>query len=192
VEDEVLAARVAAGDVDAFKALYDRYVRRTYTWCAHVLGPGRAEDAIQEIFLKLWQHAGRFDPGRGSFASWFTSITRHHLAHELRRDSAGRRQDAALGIAELLDGAVSPDVGPEETAWRREEAGALARALKALPEEQRRVLVLAYFGGMSQSQIARTLRLPMGTVKKRVNLGMRKLRGALDAHRAQPAREAMS
>jgi RNA polymerase sigma-70 factor (ECF subfamily) len=191
VDDEALAVRVAAGDADAFVALYDRYVRRTFTWCAHVLGPGRAEDACQEVFLLLWQHAGRFDPARGSFLSWFTSITRNHLGHELRRDRVRRRRDAGLAISELLETAADPDPDPEEAACRREDARALAGALGMLPEHQRRVLVLAYFSGLSQSQIARSLELPAGTVKKRVGLAMRKLRAALEARRAGAAREAV-
>jgi RNA polymerase sigma-70 factor (ECF subfamily) len=191
VDDEALAARVAGGDADAFRALYHRYVRRTYTWCAHVLGPGRAEDACQEVFLLLWQHAGRFDPARASFASWFTSITRNHLGHELRHLRVRRRRDAGFAISELLETAAAPDPDPAEAACRREDARALARALRALPEEQRRVLVLAYFAGLSQSQIARSLRLPAGTVKKRVSLAMRKLRAALGARPAEPAREAV-
>lgn len=187
MDDEALVRRVAAGEVDAFTQLYDRYAQRTYTWSAHVLGPGRAEDAIQEIFLVLWQHAGQFDPGRGSFRSWFSAIARHHLVRELRRDGIRRQLDAALDVAEVLASAVSPEPGPEESASGHEEVRALARALHLLPQEQRQVLVLAYFGGLSQSQIAGQLALPLGTVKKRVRLGMRKLREALEARPAEMA-----
>jgi RNA polymerase sigma-70 factor, ECF subfamily len=179
VDDEQLVERVAAGDVGAFSDLYDRHSQRMYAWSAHVLGPERAEDAIQEIFLRLWQHAGQFDRGRGSFGSWFTAIARHLLVHELRRAGMRRRLDAAHDIAELLATVPSGEPQPEEVAGEHESASELARALRLLPDEQRLVLVLAYFGGLSQSQIAEQLALPLGTVKKRIRLGMRKLRAAL-------------
>ncbi len=179
VADEVLVSRTAAGDLAAFTQLYDRHARRIHAWSAHVLGAGRAEDAMQEIFLRLWQHAGQFDRERGTFVTWFTAIARHHLVQVLRQESMRRRLAMAAEIAGVLEHAPSPAPGPEETVGQREDGAALAGALRLLPEEQRRVLVLAYFGGLSQSQIAEQLALPLGTVKKRVRLGMGKLRGAL-------------
>ena len=190
VTDEELVALTAAGDLAAFTQLYDRYARRVYAWSAHVLGTGRAEDAMQEIFLRLWQHAGQFDGARGKFATWFTAIARHHLVHVLRQESTRRRLAAAAEIARVLEHASSLAPGPEETVGQREDGASLARALRLLPEEQRQVLVLAYFGGLSQSQIAEQLALPLGTVKKRIRLGMGKLRSALaprapvETHRA--------
>ena len=179
VADEELVKRTARGDPAAFTQLYDRYARRIHAWSAHVVGTGRAEDAMQEIFLRLWRHAGQFDGDRGSFVTWFTAIARHHLVHVLRQDGMRRRLAVAAEIAIVLEHASSPAPGPEETVGQREDGAALARALRLLPEEQRHVLVLAYFGGLSQSQIAEQLAIPLGTVKKRVRLGMGKLRGAL-------------
>jgi RNA polymerase sigma-70 factor (ECF subfamily) len=179
VADEELVARTARGDLAAFTQLYDRYARRMHAWSAHVLGTGRAEDAMQEIFLRLWQHAGQFDGDRGNFVTWFTAIARHHLVHVLRQESLRRRLAVAAEIAGVLEHASSPAPGPEETVSQREDGAALARALRLLPAEQRQVLVLAYFGGLTQSQIAEQLAIPLGTVKKRVRLGMGKLRGAL-------------
>ena len=172
-------SRTAAGDIGAFTELYDRYARRLHAWCAHVLGVGRAEDAMQEIFLRLWQHAGQFDPERGTFTTWFTAIARHYLVHVLRRESIRRRVAVATEVAAVLERARALAPGPEETLAQREDGATLARALRLLPDEQRQVLVLAYFGGLSQSQIAGQLALPLGTVKKRIRLGMGKLRDAL-------------
>lgn len=172
-------SRTAAGDIAAFTELYDRYARRIHAWCAHVLGAGRAEDAMQEIFLRLWQHAGQFDRERGTFTTWFTAIARHYLVHVLRRDSMLRRVAMATELAAVLEHGSALTPGPEETLAQREDGAALAGAMKLLPDEQRQVLVLAYFGGLSQSQIAEDLALPLGTVKKRIRLGMGKLRGAL-------------
>jgi RNA polymerase sigma-70 factor (ECF subfamily) len=179
IADEELARRTARGDMGAFTQLYDRYARRIHAWSAHVVGTGRAEDAMQEIFLRLWQHAGQFDGDRGMFVTWFTAIARHHLVHVLRQDGMRRRLAVAAEITAVLEHAASTVPGPEETVGQREDGAALARALRMLPEDQRHVLVLAYFGGLSQSQIANQLAIPLGTVKKRVRLGMGKLRGTL-------------
>jgi RNA polymerase sigma-70 factor (ECF subfamily) len=175
-DDESLTARVAAGDVAAFTQLYERYAQRIHAWCVHTLGAGRAEDAVQEIFLRMWQGAAQFDPARGRFMTWFFAIARHHLVHEMRKAGVRRRADVAAEIAELF---ATPTADPGEVASARDEAVALARALLRLPEEQRQVLTMAYFGGLSQSQIAAHLAVPLGTVKKRVRLGMGKLRAAL-------------
>jgi RNA polymerase sigma-70 factor, ECF subfamily len=175
-DDESLTARVAAGDVAAFTQLYERYAQRIYAWCVHTLGAARAEDAVQEIFLRLWQAAAQFDPARGRFLTWFFAIARHHLMHELRRAGVRRRVEVAAEIAELF---AAQTADPEELAGARDDASSLARALLRLPEEQRQVLAMAYFGGLSQSQIATHLHVPLGTVKKRIRLGMGKLRSAL-------------
>jgi RNA polymerase sigma-70 factor, ECF subfamily len=185
--DEELVARTARGDLAAFTLLYDRYARRIHAWSAHVLGTGRAEDAMQEIFLRLWQHAGRFDGERGTFVTWFTAIARHHLVHVLRQDGMRRRVAVAAEIAAVLEHASAVAPGPEETVGQREEGAALAGALRLLPDEQRQVLVLAYFAGLSQTQIADHLAIPLGTVKKRVRLGMGKLRDTLAPRVARAA-----
>jgi RNA polymerase sigma-70 factor (ECF subfamily) len=179
-DDESLTARVAAGDVTAFTQLYERYAQRIHAWCVHVLGAGRAEDAVQEIFLRLWHAAEQFDPARGRFATWFFAIARHHLMHELRRAGLRRRLEVAVEIAEVF---ASPADDPQELASARNDATSLVLALRRIPEEQRQVLAMAYFGGLSQSQIATHLDLPLGTVKKRVRLGMGKLRAALQQDR---------
>jgi RNA polymerase sigma-70 factor, ECF subfamily len=185
VEDEELVSRIAGGDVAAFAELYDRYARRIHAWSTHVLGAERAEDAMQEIFLRLWQHAGQFDGDRGTFTTWFTAVARHHLLHVLRQEGTRRRLTAAAEIAGVLAGASSPPPGPEEIVDRREDSAALVRALRLLPDEQRQAVVLVYFGGLSQSQIAEHLALPLGTVKKRIRLAMGRLRDALEPSRAE-------
>jgi RNA polymerase sigma-70 factor (ECF subfamily) len=177
--DTTLAARVAARDVAAFELLYDRYVRLVYALAARALGTTEAQETVQDVFLQLWRSAGQFDPNRGSFGAWFTAIARHRVLEQMRARGRERRFAAAEGIDRAM--AQTPDLGPgiEEIAERAESAATALRALQTLPPEQRRVLVLAYFGGMSQSAIAEHLGLPLGTVKKRVRLGMQKLRAML-------------
>jgi len=183
--DEELARLVAEGDLDAFGQLYDRYSQRLHSWSIHVVGTDRAEDVIQELFLRLWASAGQFDPGRGSFAAWFMAITRHHLIGELRKRSLRERVRVATEIEAVLSRAVAGEPDPAEYAVTRESGEELAGALRNLPKEQREALVLAYFVGLSQSAIARELGIPLGTVKKRVRLGMQKLKTRL-AGRGDP------
>jgi len=177
--DEELAAAVARGDVDAFAALYDRYAARVYAWSAHLVGPSNAEDVVQEVFLRLWDKAGQFDPARGRFVTWFMAIARHHLIGVAKKRSAQRRMAAAAEIEELLSRVVDERADTERDAIERDLGDSVVRALTDIPPEQRRVLVLAYFGGLSQSEIARLLAEPLGTVKKRTRLGLQKLRLAL-------------
>jgi len=179
LSDEALAARVAHGDIEAFTTLYDRYVRRVYVLAAHLLGPASAEEVAQELFLRLWHKAGQFDPTRGSFSQWFLASARHFALEELRR--RGRRQQltAAGEVARLLADAADPRDDVATHVWERARHAAIRDALAALPAEQREVLVLAYFSGMSQSAIAAQLGWPLGTVKKRTRLAMQKLRVSL-------------
>ena len=177
VSDEILAARVTARDVDAFGRLYDRFAPHLHAWAAHVLGTDAADDAVQEIFLRVWRNARQFDPGRARFATWLNAIARHHIGAAAARRGRERVVAAADAIDALFEATDVDDV--ETTALARDAERRLAAALATLPPEQRRVLVLSYFFAMSQSEIARALALPLGTVKKRVRLGMQKLRHAL-------------
>ncbi len=177
--DEVLIARVTQHDVAAFTLLYDRYARSVYVLAAHMLATADAEDVVQEVFLRLWNKAGQFDVERGSFSTWFMAIARHHVLDELQRRSEEQRWVAAEEISQLLAETIDPKVNVEEEAWLRERGDAVLQALKNLPIEQQRALVLAYFGGLSQSSIAQYLGWPLGTVKKRMKLGLQKLKAFL-------------
>lgn len=179
--DSELVLRVAGGDVDAWSTLYDRYASSVYAFAAHMLGRDHAEDVVQESFLRLWRSAGRFDPARGAFSSWFYAIVRHHIQDRLRHRRREERLMVASDADELLSEAPIPGVDVPEVVLQRERGRAVLRALQSLPPDQRRVLVLAYFGvGLSQTAIADYLGWPLGTVKKRTRLGLQKLRHLLD------------
>jgi RNA polymerase sigma-70 factor, ECF subfamily len=177
--DESLVACVTLGDAPAFALLYDRYAPAVYALAAHALGAARAEEIVQEVFLRLWQRAGQFDPERSVFGAWFMAIARHRVLDELRRLSQERRTAAAGDAERLLARAPDPALEPEHEVWLRDAARAVRLALADLPDDQRRVLVLSYFGGFTQSAMAERLGWPLGTVKKRVRLGLQKLRRAL-------------
>lgn len=175
--EAALISQVAAGDLAAFDALYDRYARDVYAFAAHALGRGPAEEVAQDVFVRIWQRAAQFDAARGSVASWIMAIARHRIVDELRQ--SGGRHAVLDTIDELLAGAEDPDADIEEAAWSHERRRGLLDAVRELPEEQRRVLVLAYFGGLTQSEIAEEVGCPLGTVKKRTRLGLQKLRASL-------------
>jgi RNA polymerase sigma-70 factor (ECF subfamily) len=175
--DAALVGRLAHGDLVALGALYDRYARDIYAVAAHALGRGAAEEVVQDVFIRVWQRAPQFDAGRGSGGAWIMAIARHRIVDELRR--RGRRGAAVDTIDELLAGAEDPDADVEEQASAHEEREHILEALRELPEEQRRVIVLAYFGGLTQSEIAQELGCPLGTVKKRTRLALQKLRASL-------------
>jgi len=174
--DEALAAWAARGEVAAFETLYDRHAPWIRAWAAHTLGADSADDALQEVFVRVWRAAPQFDPARGQFVSWLAAITRHHLARQLGRRGGEHRALAAASVeAAIVGPAPASDV-----AGRHEREHVVLEALRRLPVEQRHVVVLAYFAGMTQSQMAEHLAIPLGTVKKRVRLAMRKLRLAVE------------
>jgi RNA polymerase sigma-70 factor, ECF subfamily len=177
--DEALVARVVAGDLAAFSLLYDRYERPVYVMAVHALGTPDAEEVVQEAFLRLWHRAEQFDERRGRFAAWFLSIARHEVLARLRHRTREQRLTLSEDIDRLLAGIADPTIDIEEETWQRERGELVLRTLKTLPAEQRRVLVLAYFGELSQATIAASLGWPLGTVKKRIRLGLQKLREAL-------------
>lgn len=179
LSDEVLIELVARRDADAFTVLYDRYSRPVYAMAVYLLGQAEAEDATQEAFLRLWSKADQFDPHSGSFQAWFMAIARHHIFRQLRRKSQRRQLAASDQVNQILASLPDPTANPEEDTWLREQGDQILQALAELPREQRRVLVLSYFGGLSHSTIAEHLDLPPGTVKKRIRLGLQKLRAAL-------------
>jgi RNA polymerase sigma-70 factor (ECF subfamily) len=172
--DAVLAGRVARGDLGAFGELYERYARPVYALAAHALGRSDAEEVVQDVFVRLWRKAAQFDPERGSFPAWFMTIAQRRVVDELRR--RGNSVRAADDIDALLVAAPASENDPVESAR-------VLHALKLLPAEQRRALVLAYFGGLTHEEVAAATGSPLGTVKKRLRLGLDKLRGAL----AEPA-----
>lgn len=179
VSDEALVERVKQQDVAAFTQLYERYAHSVYAVAAHLLTPRDAEEVVQEVFLRLWHRAAQFDPARGSFRAWFMTIARHRILDELKHHGLNQRTRRASEINQLLTDAALPESDVAEAVWLRQRQDALLQALQQLPDEQRWVLILSYFGGLSHSEIAAQLEWPLGTVKKRIGLGLQKLRHCL-------------
>lgn len=173
-DDAVLLQRVAAGDSDALLSLHQRYVNLVYSMALRILGdPHLAEEVTQDVFLKLWQKSQRYDPRRGSFSTWLLSVTRFAAIDRLRRE--GRRPTTSLQIGERS--ATTVPNWARQTGWETwEERRDLRLLLDQLPTEQRELIELAYFGGMTHRDLAEHLNLPLGTVKSRLRLGLQKLR----------------
>jgi RNA polymerase sigma factor (sigma-70 family) len=172
--DESLLARVASGDDDALGRLYDRFGRVAYGLALRVLRDERlAEDAVQDAFVAVWRQAASFRPERANARTWVLTFV-HRRAVDLVRREERRR-------AEPLAPETEPAAGSaDEAAELRERREAVQRALAQLPEEQRRPIELAYYGGFSQSELAERLGEPLGTIKSRMFTGLKRLRELLD------------
>jgi RNA polymerase sigma-70 factor (ECF subfamily) len=181
--DAALLARVVAGDADAVGTLYDRHGATCYGLAlAIVHGASDADDVVASTFAQLWRTAARFDPERGSVAAWITTMTRTRALDLLRAQKRRSRlheraaADDDAGFAVPVGGSGdAPDLDTE----RREIAVAVRASLATLPEAQRRAIELAFFGGLSHTDVAAALGQPLGTIKTRIRTGLLRLRESL-------------
>jgi RNA polymerase sigma-70 factor, ECF subfamily len=171
--DEDLMALIGEEDAGAFAALYDRHSRVAYSLAYRVMGKRQAaEDLVQEAFLQVWRAAGSYRTERGTVRTWVLSIVRNRGVDLLR--SAARHQR----IGDKVE-ATAPTWQPSEAfaeTWRNSQREQVREALQGLPLEQLKVLELAYFSGYTHKEIAELLDLPLGTVKGRMRLGLKKMR----------------
>jgi RNA polymerase sigma-70 factor, ECF subfamily len=175
--DEEVMLLVQGGEARAFELLYDRHGRAAFSLAYRMVGNRvNAEDITQEAFLSIWRSRLRYDPARGSVRTWVLGIVHNRAIDGLRRSLVhDRRRETMEGVEERHEARERTDV----EAARREEARGVRSALSTLPEEQRRTIELAYFGGFTHSQIAEMLGEPIGTVKGRMRLGLEKMRREL-------------
>lgn len=175
-----LIARTAKGDQAAFGMLYDKTSARIYGLVLRVLGDrASAEEVTLDVFTQVWWDARRYDADRGSPSTWLLTLARSRAIDRLRAGMAERERRAPLETAEAL-----PHEGedPEQSSVGNERQRLVHHALAELVSEQRDAITLAYFSGLSQSEIAAKLGLPLGTVKTRIRLGMIQLRDVLAAY----------
>ena len=179
LSDQALMALIVIGDPHAFTMLYRRHIRSAVALATHMCSrPAIAEEIVQEAFLSVWRSCRHFDPRRGSVRAWLLGIVRNRAIDVLRRTVAHELADSNERPAEdLLE-------APEQTAGevhRRELARELFGVIEGLPPEQSRVIALAYYGGYTHAQIATMLDTPIGTVKGRMRLGLRKMARTMPA-----------
>jgi RNA polymerase sigma factor (sigma-70 family) len=184
LRDSQLVELVAQRDAGALEALYDRYGRAAYSLARRILTVETlAQDVVQEVFLSLWRDARRFDPGRGTVATYLLSMTHHRAVDVVRREENLRRWRTS---DEGLELEPDPKARVEDEVEASERRAEVRSALAELPAAQREALLLAYFGGYTQREVAALVGVPLGTVKTRMAAGMRKMKEALqDAGREE-------
>ena len=174
--DNELIAAVAQGEHPALLALYDRHGRMAYGLAYRILGDaGAAEEAVQDAFLRVWRRAATFDATRGGVRSWLMTIV-HHCAIDGVRRRAGAPPVVA-GLDEIAERRATPDAWSDVA--QRLDSERVRSAVATLPGEQRRAIEMAYFDGLTHREIAERDGLPLGTVKGRLRLGLRRLHGLL-------------
>jgi len=177
-QEAQLVRRVAAGDPEALSDLYDRYSGMLLALARRVLSDSSdAEEVLQEAFLQVWNQAGRYDPARSSVSTWLVLIIRSRAIDRLRSRRVGEKAVTAAQHEKPVTHTSPKGVGDVLMLERRER---LAREMEALPREQREVLELAFYKGMTQREISEQTEIPLGTVKTRTLLAMKKLRQAME------------
>jgi RNA polymerase sigma-70 factor (ECF subfamily) len=171
-DDAALLVRIADGDRAAFEDLYHRYVRSVFGLALRKLGDrSRAEDAVQEVFAAVWRSAGSYKPERGPAAPWLYAVARNAVTDRLRA-----RVDTPAEVPDR----PSTEPGPPEQAEASYTSWRVHRALEELPEREREVVELAYWSGLSQSEVAEFLHIPLGTVKTRTRSALAHLSDLLE------------
>jgi RNA polymerase sigma-70 factor, ECF subfamily len=179
--DEDLISMVEAADADAFATLYDRHSRAAFSLAYRMMGERQAaEDLAQDAFLKVWRSASSYRAERGSVRTWILSIVHNRGIDQIRSQASRRRTQDKIE-------ASTPRSQPSEAfaqTWRNSQRDQIREALDTLPPEQLKILELAYFSGYTHVEISELLRLPLGTVKGRMRLGLKKIRDYFESRDA--------
>jgi RNA polymerase sigma-70 factor, ECF subfamily len=177
-----LIRRMVEADETALGALYDRWARSLYSLVLHLLrDPDEAEDVVEETFWQAWRKADSYEPARGAVSTWLLTIGRRKALDRLRAKK--RHREDPIGNDRTFADIASPSPDPSQDVEGSELREHVRAALRELPAEQREVLELGYFNGLSQTEIADATGQPLGTVKTRMRLAMQKLREPLSMHR---------
>jgi RNA polymerase sigma-70 factor, ECF subfamily len=179
-DDEQLIISIASAQTEALAAIYDRYGRLVFSLALRVLNDeSLAEEVTQDVFTQLWSRAGQYQAAQGKVITWISSMARNRSIDVLRRRNV-RPEGHQIGWADGTSPDLTDPVEVEDQVEMGQDRRRVLRAIHDLPEEQRRVLALAYYQGLSHQQISDTLQEPLGTVKTRLRLAMQKLRQALE------------
>lgn len=190
--DETLIRLIAQSHEQALAQLYDRYNRLIFSLSLAIVNDrGTAEEITLDVFLRVWQKAGTYRAEQAKVSTWLTHIARHHSIDVLRRRGA-RLDQSALHWEDGIPNIGSSQPDPQESAELSMRRERIQAALAQLPDEQRQALVLAYFGGYTQSQIAELLRQPLGTIKTRLRLAVQKVREFLNHEEQSPQNKSIT
>lgn len=169
-----LLARCALGDRDAFSRLYGETSGKLYGVAMHILRDSRAEEVVQDAYVRIWHRAADYRPDKGSAMAWMSSIVRHRALDVLRRPAI----ETSVDDQDVWEGDAP---GPLEATMQRAEARALARCLEQLEASQRQVMMLAFFHGLAHAELASRVKQPLGTVKSWIRRGLQRLKGCLES-----------
>ena len=183
-DDEVqLMKRIKARDADALEELYDLYNRLLFSMVISIVKKREeAEDVLQEVFVKIWNKADSFNEDRGNVYSWIVTLTRNKAIDRIRSKDYKTQQKASVSIHQTLFSLEGDKHDPLETTIFSDRAELVKKALQEIPESQSQVIKIAYYRGMTQSEISDHLDIPLGTVKTRTRQGMIKLKRILGEH----------
>jgi RNA polymerase sigma-70 factor (ECF subfamily) len=179
LEDLELLSKISDQDRDALAALYERYGRRVFAIAVRMLNdPIGSEEVTQDVFMSVWRRGASYTSKKGKFTTWLFSIAHNRTIDELRK----RRRDRSRENDDIDDhlNIKSGDISPADAAVAQSEYAKINAAMKKLPEEQQLVVDLSYFKGLTQTEIATKTGQPLGTVKTRMRLALKKLRTALN------------
>jgi RNA polymerase sigma-70 factor (ECF subfamily) len=176
-DDLELVLGIARRESEAFAAFYDRHASRIFALLYRLLGErAEAEDALQDTFWQVWRQAGTHDSSRGTPMAWLVQIARSRGLDRLRQARTRAQRDG--GSVDDMQERLPADQTTENDVIARESQQTIRRRLAALPADQQEVITLAYFDGLTHQEIAERLKIPLGTIKTRIRLGMRKLQEA--------------
>ena len=179
LSDQDLLAHIVRGRKEALEVLYERYSGAVYSLAVHMLRDrGAAEEVAQDAFFNVWRRASSFRPERGKVTAWLFSIAHHRVIDEVRRRRR-REQTQVFHDVDLINQPADETGDPVMYAMLQVKRSILKEAMEALRPEQRDVVVLAYYGGLTHTEIAHRLSQPLGTVKTRMRLALKKLREVL-------------
>lgn len=174
--------KIKAGDVNAFEELYDQYNRLLFGMIISIVKEREeAEDLLQEVFVKVWQKAHTFNKKRGNVYSWLVTISRNKAIDRIRSKDYKTQEKASVSVNKPAFSLEGDKYDPLETTIYSNRADIVKKALAKIPKSQRKVLEIAYYRGMTQSEISDHLDIPLGTVKTRTRQGMIKLRNMLES-----------
>lgn len=183
LSDQELIRRVASGDAETLGVVYDRHARQIFSLVLRIVeDQAEAEDVVQEVFSQAWSQASRYDAARGTVAAWLATIARSRAIDRLRARRAQPDSHQLVAEHSILD-LPDPGAGQEVAVLTDEQVRELRAAMTRLPLLQRVAIELAYYEGLTQTEIAQRLEQPLGTVKTRIRLGLLKLREALQGSR---------
>ncbi|WP_127551164.1 RNA polymerase sigma factor [Paenibacillus amylolyticus] len=178
IEDSRLMRQIAERDASALELLYDRYERAVYSFAYRIVGdPMTAEEAVQELFMRVWNNAERYDASQGKLTTWMFAITRNIAVDMLRRKSKGAATTSVEH--ETLAAYADEHTNTEEEVQRKWEGTRIKEALSQLNGDQQQVIESIYYAGLTQQEVSSRFGIPLGTVKSRVRLAMRQLQKLL-------------